>query len=163
MERFGFVVVLLIAACGVSAQRGTQTKKYTAQLEQMLSCKEHPRSGKFLIGLQRSGFIRKTYQVMDTVSYFKVRRPLKVWSFAPVAVFGWEAGYPKFFDRGPGTAPPEMIGIVVKESVPSVNAKLEKLGIQGLDVEKADLDLRGKSNDSNASLTEISCWEKLKI
>jgi len=163
MKRFGFVVVILIVASGVFAQRGTQTKTYTAQLEQMLSCKEHPRSGKFLIGLQRSGFIGKTYQVMDAVSYFKVRRPLKVWSFAPVAVFGWEAGYPKFFDRGPGTAPPEMIGIVVKESVPSVNAKLEKLGMKGLHVEKADFDLRGKPNDSDDQLTEISCWANFKI
>ena len=163
MKRVGFVVVLLIVASGVFAQRATQTKKYADQLEQMLACKANPKSGKFLIGLQRNGFIGKTYQVMDTVSYFKLRRPLKVWSFAPVAVFGWEAGYPKFFDRGPGTSPPEMIGIVVKESVPSVNAKLEKLGIQGLNVEKADFDLRGRSNDSNAPLTEISCWEKFKI
>ena len=53
-----------------------------------------------------------------------------------------------------------MIGIVVKESVSSVNAKLEKFGIRGLNVEKADFDLRGKSNDSDNQLTEISCWAK---
>lgn len=113
-----------------------------------------------MIELRRTGFISKTYMVFDTVSYFRLRRPLTVWNFAPVAVFGWQGGFEKFFARGPGTSPPEMIGIVVRDTVTAVNAKLEKLGVRGLHIEEADFDLSGRYYKSKSPLTEISCWEK---
>jgi hypothetical protein len=128
------IVVFLIVTAGVFAQNLTRSKKYAAQIAQQLACNANPKAGKLLIELQRTGFIGRTYTVVDTVSYFKLRRPLKVWSFAPVAVFGWEGGFEKFFERGPGTSPPEMIGIVVRESIPTVKAKLKTLGIQNLNV-----------------------------
>ena len=161
MKSVTLILALLVATVAeVSAQSNAQSKKYAAQLEQMLACKSNPKPGKFLIELRRSGFISKTYTVVDTISYFKLRRPLKVWNFSPVAVFGWEGGYEKFFERGPGTSPPEMIGIVVRESVPDVKTRLQKLGIENLDVEKAESDLNGRSYHSKAPLTEISCREK---
>src|SRR4030095_16700140 len=107
MKSITLISVLFLAATGVFAQGGAQSKKYADQLEQLLACKANPKAGKFLIELRRSGFISKTYLVMDTISYFQLRRPLKVWSFTPVAVFGWQGGYEKFFDRSPGTSPPE--------------------------------------------------------
>jgi len=158
MKGLALMLVLLLASAGVFAQ--ASANKYAVQLERLMACKENPKAGKFLIELRRTGFISKTYIVMDTISYFKLRRPLKVWSFAPVAVFGWQGGYEKFFDRGPGTSPPEMVGIVVRESLADVNAKLQKLGIGNLDVEEAESDLNGRSYHSKAPLTEISCREK---
>jgi len=161
MKSITLIIMLFLAtASGVIAQGIVQSKKYAGQLEQMLSCKTNPKAGKFLIELQRNGFIGRTYTVVDTISYFKLRKPLKVWNFTPVAVLGWEGGYAKFFARGPGTAPPETIGIVVKESVPAVNAKLQKLGIQDLNIEAAEFDLNGRSNESKSPLTEISCWQR---
>ena len=154
------MVLLLVMVAGVSAQGSTQSNKYTGRLEQYLACKANPKAGKFLIELHRTGFISKTYMVMDTISYYLLRRPLKVWNFTPVAVFGWEGGYEKFFDRSPGTSPPEMIGIVVRESVPDVKTKLQTLGIENLNVEQAEFDLNGRSYHSKASLTEISCRER---
>lgn len=162
MKGLAFLVVLLVLTTGVFAQSNAQSKKYAGQLEQLLACKSNPKAGKFLIELRRTGFISKTYTVVDTISYFKLRRPLKVWSFTPVAVFGWEGGFEKFFDRGPGTSPPEMIGIVVRESVPAVKAELQKLGIENLNVEQAEFDLNGRSYHSKAPLTEISCREKFR-
>ena len=152
------LVILLAMSAGVLAQSGA--KNYSSRLEQLMACKSSPKPGKFLIELRRTGFIAKTYVVMDTISYFKLRRPLKVWSFSPVAVFGWQGGFEKFFERGPGTSPPEMIGIVVRESLADVKPKLQKLGLENLNVEQAEFDLNGRSYHSKAPLTEISCLEK---
>ena len=161
MKSMTLIIVLFLAtATGVIAQGNVQSKKYAGQLEQMLACKGNPKAGKFLLELRRTGFISTTYTVVDTISYFKLRKPIKVWSFTPVAVLGWEGGFEKFFARGPGTSPPETIGIVVKDSVPSVNAKLQKLGIQDLHIEEAEFDLNGRSNESKSPLTEISCWQR---
>jgi len=161
VKRTTLIVLLSFATtAGVLAQTNPQSKKYAKQLEQQLACKSNPKAGKFLIDLRRSGFISKTYMVMDTISYFKLRRPMKVWSFTPVAVFGWEGGYEKFFERGPGTSPPEMIGIVVRDSVADVKTELQKLGIENLEVEQAEFDLNGRSYHSKAPLTEVSCRER---
>jgi len=154
------VTLVLVLFLGVATQITAQSTKYAAQLEQLMACKSNPKAGKFLIELRRTGYISTTYTVFDTISYFKLRRPLKVWNFSPVAVFGWQGGYEKFFERGPGTSPPEMIGIVVREALANVNAKLQKLGIGNLDVEQAEFDLNGRSYHSKAPLTEISCREK---
>jgi hypothetical protein len=154
------VTLILVLFLAVAAQSNAQSKKYAGQLEQLMACKSNPKAGKFLIELRRTGYISTTYTVFDTISYFKLRRPLKVWNFSPVAVFGWQGGFEKFFDRGPGTSPPEMIGIVVRESLADVNAKLQKLGIRNLDVEQAEFDLNGRSYHSKAPLTEISCRER---
>jgi len=156
------VALILLLFLAIAAQSNAQSTKYAAQLEQMLACKANPKPGKFLIGLQRNGFIGRTYTVVDTISYYKLRRPLKVWSFTPVAVLGWEGGYEKFFERGPGTSPPETIGIVVRESPADVKTKLQTLGIDNLHVEQAEFDLNGRSYHSKAPLTEISCWEKFR-
>ena len=157
MKGPALILTILLATAGVFAQ--SSAKKYSAQIEQLMACKSNPKAGKFLIELRRTGYISTTYTVFDTISYFKLRRPLKVWNFSPVAVFGWQGGYEKFFERGPGTSPPEMIGIVVREALADVNAKLQKLGIGNLDVEQAEFDLNGRSYHSKAPLTEISCRE----
>ena len=154
------VILFLTSASGVFAQGNSRSKKYESQLEQMLTCKSNPKPGKFLIELHRTGFISRTYTVVDTISYFKLGRPIKVWDVSPVAVFGWQGGYEKFFERGPGTSPPEMIGIVVREPMGDVKTKLQKLGIENLVVEQAESDLNGRTYHSKAPLTEISCREK---
>jgi hypothetical protein len=154
------LILALILAVDAFAQSDARSKKYAGQLEKLLECKQNPKPGKFLIELRRTGFISRTYTVYDTISYFKLRRPLKVWTFSPVAVFGWQGGYEKFFDRGPGTSPPEMIGIVVRESIPDVKTELQKLGVEKLEVEQAEFDLNGRTYHSKAPLTEISCREK---
>ena len=53
----------------------------------------------------------------------------------------------------------EMVGIVVRSTVTTVNAKLRKLGINNLQVEEHNHDLQGNSKRPGQTLTEIACWE----
>jgi len=106
--------------------------------------------------LQAGGYIDQTYIVEDTISYFKLLKPLAVLGFRPVAVFGFQEGYENFFERGPGTLPPEMIGIVVRGNQDSVKLRLRKMGIHNLEVEPHAYNTNGRAAASG--LVSIACW-----
>jgi hypothetical protein len=73
-------------------------------------------------------------------------------------VFGFEQGYEKLFARGPGTLPPEMIGIVVRGNQNSVKLRLRNLGIDNLEVEPHEYDINGRDTVQRSSLVAIACW-----
>jgi hypothetical protein len=149
------VVALLLAPLPVAAQRDTYARSVANQLQ----CKSNPKAGPLLLNLRRAKYIGSPYVVSDSVSFFRLNKPMNVLGFSPVAVFGFQQGYSRLFARGPGTAPPEMVGIIVRADVASVKARLEKLGINNLRVEEHEFDLRGNVRPSRQTLTEIACWE----
>src|SRR5687768_15906316 len=64
--------------------------KFSTALESQLSCKNAPEPAKAIGALQRAGMLeRRSYFVIDSVNYFRVRRPLTVWGFKVVSVFGF--------------------------------------------------------------------------
>jgi hypothetical protein len=152
------LLFLLIAIGCAQAQKSRVSGNAAVTFENQLKCKSNPKAGKILTTLRRQRFISKTYMVMDSVSYFRLHKPFRILGFNSLAVFGFQQGY-RMFERGPGTAPPEMIGIVVRESPKTVSMRLQKLGVRNLHVEEAELDLNGNLNKSKRKLTEISCWE----
>jgi hypothetical protein len=134
--------------------------QYAKSFDSQLRCKTSPKAGQLLIDMQRSGFIRQTYVVEDTISYFKLYKPLRVLGFNAVAVFGFEGGYEKFFKRGPGTLPPEMIGIVVRGTQDGIKLRLRKMGIDNLEVEPHEYDINGHAKVRRSGLVSIACWER---
>ena len=134
--------------------------KFSSALESQLSCKNAPEPAKAIGALQRAEMIeRRSYFVIDSVNYFRVRRPLTVWGFKVVSVFGF-AFSPRIFDRGPGTAPPLTLGVVIPDSEANVKAKLLGLGLEHISVQRAaELDFDSKRTKATV-LTEISCTER---
>lgn len=108
--------------------------------------------------LRKDGYIDRTYVVEDTISYFKLHKPLRVLGFNAVGVFGFQEGYEKFFERGPGTLPPEMIGIIVRGNQDSVKLRLRNLGIDNLEVEPHEYDINGRDRQRRSGSVSIACW-----
>jgi hypothetical protein len=136
------------------------TDKFSKALESQLACVNTPEPARAVAALQRSGIIeRRSYLNVDSVSYFHTRQPMTVWGLRVVSVFGFDFN-PRIFQRGPGTAPPLTIGVVVSQSERSVKAKLSSLGLENISVgHAAELDVDSKRAKSDV-LTEISCSER---
>ena len=153
------VAILLLAFVSTFGQRANLGRTYSRSLESQLRCKAKPQAAKFLLDLRRDGFINQPYVVEDSISYFKLLKPLRVLGFSPIGVFGYQACYLKFFERGPGTAPPEMIGIVVRANQDAVKLRLRNLGIDNLEVEPHEWDINRRTKLTRASQVSIGCWE----
>ncbi|MEQ1761934.1 MAG: hypothetical protein ABL984_02185 [Pyrinomonadaceae bacterium] len=147
-------IALLFATASMSV--AGQSSSYSRSFESQLRCRTDPQAGKLLMDLQAAGYIDQTYIVEDTISYFKLLKPIVVLGFRPVAVFGFQEGYEKFFVRGLGTLPPEMIGIVVRGNQDSVKLRLRNLGIHNLEVEPHAYNTNGRTTRSG--LVSIACW-----
>ena len=150
-------LVLLTASVATFGQRPS----YARQLETQLRCKADPQAAKLMMEMLRSGSLRGPYVVEDSVSYFKLVKPLRVWNFNVVGVFGYQQGYPEFFARGPGTSPPEMIGIVVRGNQNAVKLSLRNRGIDNLEVEPHEYNLNNGNTYARSGLVAIACWAKL--
>jgi hypothetical protein len=135
-----------------------QSVSYSRSFESQLRCRANPQAGKLLTDLRTSGYIDRTYVVEDTISFFKLLKPLRILGFNPVAVFGFQQGYEKLFARGPGTLPPEMIGIVVRGNQDNVKLRLRNLGIDNLEVEPHEYDINGRHKVKRSGLVAIACW-----
>jgi hypothetical protein len=131
--------------------------KFSTALESQLACKNTPEPARAIGALQRAGIIeRRSYLNSDSVSYFHSRQPFSVWGFKVVSLFGFDF-QPRIFERGPGTAPPITLGVVVPVSEGNVKAKLLSLGLENMAIGRAaELDLDSKHAKSTV-LTEISC------
>ena len=93
------------------------------------------------------------------MNYFRVRQPLTVWGFKVVSVFGFDLN-PRIFERGPGTAPPITLGVVVSASEITVKSTLNGLGLQNANVQRAaELEPNAKRAKSTV-LTDIYCEER---
>jgi len=131
--------------------------KYSAALESQISCSQFLDPAKAISALRSAGVIeRRSYLNYDSLNYFKVRKPLTVWGLRVVSVFGFDHDE-RVFERGPGTAPPVELGVVVPYTVAEVKFKLSGLGLQNIKVQRAaELDISPRRGRSRA-LTEIYC------
>ncbi len=134
--------------------------KFSTALESQLACKNTPEPAKAIGALQRAGIIeRRSYLNLDSLNYFHTRQPLTVWGFKVVTVFGFDFN-PRIFERGPGTAPPITLGVVVSASVTTVKSTLKRLGLENTNVQRAaELELDAKRAKSTV-LTDIYCEER---
>ncbi len=154
------IVCLLVLDLSVDSQDKLSHDEFSARLEVQIQCVEGPKAGSLLSEFEEVGILSGALHVSDSVNYFSIRKSVRVWNFRPVAVFGWESGYPKLLTRGPGTLPPEEIGVVVLESTTKVKARLAKLGLENVQVRESQYDLKGNLNRSKTKYTEIYCQEK---
>ena len=135
-------------------------EKSSAALESQLACRHTPEPAKAIEALQRTGMVeRRTYLNFDSLNYFRARKPLTVWGFKVVSVFGFDFN-PRIFERGPGTAPPITLGVVVSESETTVKSTMKRLGLENTNVQRAaELEVDAKRTKS-ILLTEIYCVER---
>ena len=131
--------------------------KTLSLLERELQCydDDHLHPAKVIMQLQRDREIsRRPYISVDSETYFRTTKRVTVWGLEVYAVFGWQDGS-KLFVRGPGTASPITIGVVIAKSPDEVKAYLKSLGIEDLNVRTPEnfFDESGKMIDSN--VTEI--------
>jgi hypothetical protein len=156
-HQFCKICVLLFLVILNQEARAQTNEKFSTALESQVSCKETPDPARAISALQKAGIIqRRSYLNVDSLNYFRVRRPLTVWGFKVVSVFGF-AFNPRIFERGPGTAPPITLGVVVPVSEATVRARLLRLGFEHIGVQRAeelDIDLK---NTKSSVLTEIHC------
>lgn len=132
-------------------------EKYSVALESQISCRQSPEPAKAIRSLQSAGILeQRDYFNIDSYNYFKVKKSLTVFGFKVVAVFGFDHN-PQIFRRGPGTAPPIALGIVVPNSVAEVKSKLLNLGIRNVEVETALEVIAPSGNSKSSILTQISC------
>ena len=143
---------------GNNKQTSTQAnEKSSAALESQLVCRNTPEPAKAVGALQQAGMIeRRSYLNIDSLNYFRARQPLTVWGFKVVSVFGFDFN-PRIFERGPGTAPPITLGVVVSAPVTNVKSTLKRLGLENTNVRlAAELELNTKRAKSTL-LTDIYC------
>jgi hypothetical protein len=134
--------------------------KFSTALETQLSCKETPEPSRAIGALIRAGIIeRSAYISIDSINYFRVRRPLTVWGIKVVSVFGF-ASNPRIFRRGPGTAPFITLGVVVSVSEANVKAKLSSLGLEHIAVRRAEELYVSWKRAKSIVLAEIACTER---
>jgi hypothetical protein len=146
---------------GGNKEASTQTKdKFSVALESQLACGNKPEPAKAIGALQRTGIIeRRSYFSLDSVNYFHARQPLTIWGFKVVSVFGFDFNT-RIFERGPGTAPPITLGIVVPASVTTVRSTLKRLGLENVKVQRG-AELEGDTRRTKPRvLTDIYCEER---
>jgi len=149
---FVFTAVLVFSS-SVNAQ--SANSKFAAALEDQIRCSEKPEPYRAIRALQRAGLVKRNYYInVDSLSYFRVQKPLEVFGMKVVAVIGFDA-YP-MFGRGPGTSPGTTIGVVVPFSVNEVKRRLAGLPQDKIMIDEAE-DQTGPTTPKNR--TEISCPE----
>lgn len=85
--------------------------------------------------VQRKLIKLQPYTVVDSISHFRAthdvfgpnRGGMRAFGMQVGAVFGYASGQ-MIFARGPGTEPPELYGVIVKESIANVRATLDSVG-----------------------------------
>jgi hypothetical protein len=155
-------IITRLAFSGAAAADGAvplhqSPEKYSAAVESQISCAQFLDPAKAIVSLQRAGVVeRRLYLNYDSLNYFRAKKPLAVWGLRVVSVFGFDHNA-RVFERGPGTAPPIELGVVVPYSVAAVKSKLSRLGLQDVKVQRAaELDIPQRRGRSRA-LTEIYC------
>ena len=154
-----YIVTALLLGISATAQVKTgapQNKKFADALEAQVSCGRELEPVKAIRALQKAGIISKSqYIVVDSINYFKVKRPLTVFGFKVQSVLGFDEA-PKIFARGPGTSPGILLGIIIPLSVVEVKSKL-KDSAQKLTIEEAQDDDFANQNKSRLR-TQVICF-----
>ena len=152
-----YLFLTLTLTANVTAQRNADpsNQNFADALEAQISCRQKPQPSKAIRALQRAGFLaRRPYNSVDSVNYFRIKKPLNVWGFNVYSVLGFDNN-PKLFERGPGTSPGILLGIVVPYPVEEVKAKLKDLDPQKITIEAATDEI-GIGRKSHIR-TEIFC------
>lgn len=132
-------------------------EKFSAALESQISCEETLEPAKAVGALRRAGIIeREPYLVGDSINYFKAKKPLTVWGLKVVSVYGFDHN-PQIFERGPGTAPPITLGVIVPYSKAKVQSELSKLGLQNIKIEAVEDSIFAEELGKQKALTQIYC------
>src|SRR5437762_1656882 len=98
-------VLLAVSAMGQVKTAASQYKEFADALETQVSCAQKPEPIKAIRALRKAGIISRTpYNVVDSISYFRVTKPLTVLGFEVYSVLGFDYNQ-KIFARGPGTSP----------------------------------------------------------
>ncbi len=138
--KVGFCLsVTLVLTANVPAQRKTDPsdKKFAAALEAQISCRQKLQPSKAIRALQNAGILpRHPYNSVDSVNYFRIKKPLSVWGLKVFSVLGFDNN-PKIFERGPGTSPGILLGVVVPYPVDEVKSKLKDLDRQKITIQEA--------------------------
>lgn len=161
MKSLFFYLLLCVILFGKAnaqdqSKRPDANSKYSAALEDQISCKQEPNPAKAIRALQQVAVIEKAHYLnSDSISYFRAKQPITIWGLRISSVFGY-APDARIFQRGPGTASPITIGVLVPYPVATVKAKLKELGLSNMSIQKAEFDENGRAIKSN-KFTEISC------
>lgn len=157
---YTFVAVLfMVGAMAQVKTAAAQDKRFADALEAQISCGEKLEPIKAIRALQKAGIISKSaYIVVDSVSYFKVRRPLTVLGYRVESVSGFDYE-PRVFERGPGTSPGQRLGIIVPASVEEIKSKLKSLDSRKIMFEKPE-DFETEPRKPRVR-TEITCLGEL--
>ena len=136
--------------------------KKSSSFEEILSCKDKPQPYKTINQLLNDKIISKTNLGADSISYFKVIKPLNVWGLEVKYIFGHdeeisERYYKKLFTRSLGTSPGHLIGVSVAQPVSFVKEKLKSF-----DLEKKGSGISIDEDYIINSMTSISCSESLR-
>jgi hypothetical protein len=147
-------LILLIYLASVSLSQSS-TAKFAAALEDQIRCTKKPEPSRAIGAMQRAGIIRQNHYInVDSISYFRVRKPLTVFGLKVVSVMGFDVGRP--FGRGPGTSPGLTIGVVVPVSVERAKQAVGKQASSKTSIDPAEDVLE---NNIQKNRTEISCSE----
>jgi hypothetical protein len=150
-------VVLAVSAMGQVKTAASRYKAFADALEAQISCAQKPDPTKAIRSLNKAGIISRTpYNVVDSVSYFRVTKRLTVLGFEVYSVLGFDYNQ-KIFARGRGTSPGTMLGIVVPYQVEEVKSKLKNLDSQKsiiIDESKDEIGLKARAHVR----TEIYCY-----
>ena len=131
----------------------TDTSKFAQALEAQIGCKEELQPAKAIRALLRAGVISARYDEEDSVSYYPVKKPLTVFGYRVLSVIAFDPDLP--FERGPGTLPPVLLGILVADPMKAVKAKLGYLESRNVIIDE-HVERTGPSHRPHTR-TEIWC------
>ena len=108
-------------------------------LQDQLKCASNPEPGKALRALRSRGYIGlKPKTAIDGRMVFEVTKPVTVFGYKVLEVTGWaESSDKTLFWRGPGTAPPLNIQVIVEGEAKAVGGDIAKRIGKGPSVAKA--------------------------
>lgn len=106
-------------------------------LEDGLKCNRNPEPGVVFSVLAATGFINadKPKLVTDGMPVYGINKPLSVFGFRVIEVTGFDPALSKY--KGPGTAPPLNLAVVVEADMAAVKAEFERRGGKADSVNKA--------------------------
>ena len=116
-----------------TAQSGLAERTEAALIDQ-LSCRRPPQAGLAITTMLRNGLLRKPSEGGDGILLFVPVKPMTLMGFPIARIGGWQPdpngdAMPPF-GRGPGTAPPNHIAVVVKASPEQVERELARRQIR---------------------------------
>src|SRR5437667_12719303 len=92
IKAYAFVVVLLANTSSAQVEAApVQNQKFADALQDQVSCGQKPEPAKAIRALQKEGIVsNKPYNIVDSVSFFRLQKPLNVLGFKVYAVSAFD-------------------------------------------------------------------------